>query len=68
MLVAWLPYDELLVSCFSKLWKGTMFPEHLLAPPLIVASVNSIMIFIDQITSSLISFGNIFSIDWQNME
>ena len=45
-----------------------MFPEPLLAPPLIVASVNSIMIFIDQITNSLIGFGNIFSIDWQNME
>ena len=45
-----------------------MFPEHLLAPPLIVVSINSIMIFIHQITNSLISFGNIFSIDWQNME
>ena len=45
-----------------------MFPEHLLAPPLIVASVVSIMIFIDQFINSLISFGNIFSIDWQNME
>ena len=45
-----------------------MFPEHLLAPPLIVASVNYIMIFIDLITNSLISYGNIFSIDWQNME
>ena len=45
-----------------------MFPEHLLAPPLVVASVNSMMIFIDPITNSLISFGNIFSIDWQNLE
>ena len=45
-----------------------MFPEHLLAPPLIVTSINSIMIFIDPITNSLISYGNIFSIDWHNME